>query len=104
MKAKGIFISTLIVIDTFLGAYFYGVHSRTIKVIDPALPAVDQKPPAAEEKKVDNTPTPAPAPAAVKEKAPAKAKEKEKAKPKAKAKPKPKKQKSKTKEKHKRKT
>ncbi|MEZ4535958.1 MAG: hypothetical protein R3D26_13300 [Cyanobacteriota/Melainabacteria group bacterium] len=98
MKAKGIFISTLIVIDTFLGAYFYGVHSRTIKVIDPALPAVDQKPPAAEEKKVDNTPTPAPAPAAVKEKAPAKAK----AKPKAK--PKPKKQKSKTKEKHKRKT
>ncbi|MCA9818049.1 MAG: hypothetical protein H6677_14590 [Candidatus Obscuribacterales bacterium] len=98
MKAKGIFISTLIVIDTFLGAYFYGVHSRTIKVIDPALPAVNQKPPAAEEKKVDNTPTPAPAPAAVKEKAPAKAK----AKPKAK--PKPKKQKSKTKEKHKRKT
>lgn len=98
MKAKGIFISTLIVIDTFLGAYFYGVHSRTIKIIDPALPAVNQKPPAAEEKKVDNTPTPAPAPAAVKEKAPAKAK----AKPKAK--PKPKKQKSKTKEKHKRKT
>ena len=98
MKAKGIFISTLIIIDTFLGAYFYGVHSRTIKVIDPALPAVNQKPPAAEEKKVDNTPTPAPAPAAVKEKAPAKAK----AKPKAK--PKPKKQKSKTKEKHKRKT
>lgn len=98
MKAKGIFISTLIVIDTFLGAYFYGVHSRTIKVIDAALPAVNQKPPAAEEKKVDNKPIPAPAPAAVKEKAPAKEKEKEKAKPK------PKKQKSKTKEKHKRKT
>lgn len=100
MKAKGIFISTLIVIDTFLGAYFYGVHSRTIKIIDPALPAVNQKPPAAEEKKVDNTPTPAPAPAAVKEKAPAK----EKTKPKPEPKPKPKKQKSKTKEKHKRKT
>ena len=100
MKAKGIFISTLIIIDTFLGAYFYGVHSRTIKVIDPALPAVNQKPPAAEEKKVDNTPTPAPAPAAVKEKAPAK----EKTKPKPEPKPKPKKQKSKTKEKHKRKT
>lgn len=98
MKAKGIFISTLIVIDTFLGAYFYGVHSRTIKVIDPALPAVNQKPPAAEEKKVDNKPIPAPA--AVKEKAPAK----EKTKPKPEPKPKPKKQKSKTKEKHKRKT
>lgn len=99
MNTKGLFISTLIVIDTFLGAYFYGVHSRTIKVIDPALPAVNQKLPAAEEKKVGNTPTPA----AVKQKAPAKAPAKTKAKPEQK-KEKPKKQKSKTKEKHKRKT
>lgn len=100
MKAKGIFISTLIVIDTFLGAYFYGVHSRTIKVIDPGLPAVNQKlPAAAEEKKVGNTPTPA----AVKQRAPAEAPAKTKAKPEQK-KEKPKKQKSKTKEQHKRKT
>lgn len=43
MNTKGLFISTLIVIDTFLGAYFYGVHSRAIKVIDPSLPAVNKE-------------------------------------------------------------
>lgn len=41
MKAKGIFISTLIIVDTFLGAYYFGVHQRSIKVIDPSLKAVE---------------------------------------------------------------
>lgn len=97
MKAKGIFISTLIVIDTFLGAYFYGVHSRTIKVIDPALPAVNQQLPVAEEKKVEAIP------AAVKEKAPATpaATKPEQKKDKAHKKEKDKKQKSKAKTKKK---
>lgn len=40
MKARGIFISTLLVIDTFLGAFCYGFNTSAVLVIDPKLPAV----------------------------------------------------------------
>lgn len=40
MKARGMFISTLLVIDTFLGAFCYGFNTSAILVIDPKLPAV----------------------------------------------------------------
>lgn len=40
MKAKGIFIATLLVVDTFFVAYAYGFHSRHVLVIDPTLPAL----------------------------------------------------------------
>ncbi len=60
MKAKGIFIATLLVVDTFFVAYAYGFHSRRVLVIDPKLPAlapavvkvkVDAKMPTAPNKK-----------------------------------------------------
>ncbi len=38
MKAKGIFIATLLVVDTFFIAYAYGFHSRHVLVIDAKLP------------------------------------------------------------------
>jgi hypothetical protein len=38
MKGKGIFISTLLVIDTFLVSYFVGFNSRHVPVVDPSLP------------------------------------------------------------------
>lgn len=50
MKAKGLFISTLLVLDTFLVSYYAGVHGRTVKVIDPMLPALPVVPPAGSEK------------------------------------------------------
>ena len=40
MKAKGRFISFLLVVDTFFVAYAYGFHSRQILVVDPKLPPV----------------------------------------------------------------
>jgi hypothetical protein len=40
MKAKGKFISFLLVVDTFFVAYAYGFHSRQVLVIDPKLPPV----------------------------------------------------------------
>lgn len=43
MKAKGIFISTLLVIDTFLVSYAAGFHSRHVLVINPKLPPVVRK-------------------------------------------------------------
>lgn len=43
MKAKGIFISTLLVIDTFLMSYAAGFHSRHVLVINPKLPPVVHK-------------------------------------------------------------
>ena len=43
MKAKGIFISSLLVIDTFLASYYFGLHSRTFKIIDPKMPALEEK-------------------------------------------------------------
>lgn len=42
MKAKGKFISFLLVVDTFFVAYAYGFHSRQVLVIDPKLPPVVQ--------------------------------------------------------------
>jgi len=38
MKAKGRFISFLLVVDTFFVAYAYGFHSRQVLVVDPKLP------------------------------------------------------------------
>ena len=43
MKAKGIFISTLLVIDTFFVSYAAGFHSRHVLVINPKLPPVVHK-------------------------------------------------------------
>ena len=43
MKAKGIFISTLLVIDTFLMSYAAGFHSKHVLVVNPKLPPVVQK-------------------------------------------------------------
>jgi hypothetical protein len=40
MKAKGKFISFLLVVDTFFVAYAYGFHSRQVLVVDPKLPPV----------------------------------------------------------------
>lgn len=38
MKAKGIFISTLLVIDTFFVGFTYGFNSREVLIVDPSLP------------------------------------------------------------------
>lgn len=43
MKAKGIFISALLVVDTFLMSYAAGFHSRHVLVVNPKLPPVVQK-------------------------------------------------------------
>ncbi|MBP9092799.1 hypothetical protein KBI23_17380 [bacterium] len=43
MKAKGKFISFLLVVDTFFVAYAYGFHSRQVLVVDPKLPPVVHK-------------------------------------------------------------
>lgn len=43
MKTKGIFISSLLVIDTFFVSYAAGFHSRHVLVINPKLPPVVQK-------------------------------------------------------------
>lgn len=56
MKAKGIFISTLLVIDTFFVSYAAGFHSRHVLVINPKLPPVVHK-------KADSAVTPTAAPA-----------------------------------------
>lgn len=56
MKAKGIFISTLLVIDTFFVSYAVGFQSRHVLIINPKLPPVVQK-------KVEAKPIPPPAPA-----------------------------------------
>ena len=37
MKAKGKFISFLLIVDTFFVAYAYGFHSRQVLVVDPKL-------------------------------------------------------------------
>jgi hypothetical protein len=37
MKAKGRFISTLLVIDTFLVSYAVGFNSRHVLIVDPSL-------------------------------------------------------------------
>lgn len=40
MKAKGRFISALLVVDAFLIAFAYGFNSRSVAVVDPSLPPV----------------------------------------------------------------
>lgn len=40
MKAKGQFISFLLIVDTALGGFTYGFNSRHCLVIDPSLPPV----------------------------------------------------------------
>lgn len=40
MKAEGIFISTLLVVDTFLVSFYFGFNSRHVLVVDPSLPSV----------------------------------------------------------------
>lgn len=44
MKAMGMFVSSLIVIDAFLISYYVGLHSRTVNVVDPSMKPV--QPPA----------------------------------------------------------
>ncbi len=53
MKATGIFVSTLLIIDAFLGGYAVGFNSpgRAILVIDPTLPPVVQESKAPDPKK-----------------------------------------------------
>lgn len=55
MQAKGRFISTLLVINAFLGGYAFGFNSRHVLVIDPSLP------PLKIEKKAVETKTETPA-------------------------------------------
>lgn len=49
MKAKGKFISFLLIVDTFLGSYYLGVHGKQVLVVDPLMKpspiesAVDKK-------------------------------------------------------------
>ncbi|HEY9785828.1 MAG TPA: hypothetical protein V6D17_10535 [Candidatus Obscuribacterales bacterium] len=43
MKARGKFICTLLVIDTFLVSFAAGFNSRQVKVIDPSLPPVQAR-------------------------------------------------------------
>lgn len=40
MKAKGRFISLLLVVDTFFVSYAFGFHSRHVLIVDPKLPPV----------------------------------------------------------------
>lgn len=40
MKARGLFISTLLVIDTFLASFAVGFNSRHVLVVDPSLKEV----------------------------------------------------------------
>jgi hypothetical protein len=40
MKAAGIFISSIVIVDTFLVSYAVGFNSRHVLVIDPKLPPV----------------------------------------------------------------
>jgi hypothetical protein len=49
MKAKGRFISFLLIVDTALGGFTYGFNSRHCLIIDPNLPPV--KPPVQEKSK-----------------------------------------------------
>ena len=44
MNAKGIFISALLTIDTFLVSFAVGFNSRHVLVVDPALPALPVEP------------------------------------------------------------
>ncbi len=55
MKAKGIFISTLLVIDTFFVSYAVGFQSRHVLIVNPKLPPVVQN-------KVEAKPLPAAVP------------------------------------------
>lgn len=43
MKVKGMFISTLLVIDTFFISYAVGLNSHPVLVVDPSLPPVVPK-------------------------------------------------------------
>ncbi|MBC7996303.1 MAG: hypothetical protein IAF58_00055 [Leptolyngbya sp.] len=43
MKAKGRFISLLLVVDTFFVSYAFGFHSRHVLIVDPKLPPVVKK-------------------------------------------------------------
>jgi hypothetical protein len=45
VKAKGIFISTLLVIDTFFISYAVGFNIHPVLIVDPSLPPVVTKPP-----------------------------------------------------------
>jgi hypothetical protein len=57
VKAKGIFISTLLVIDTFFVSYAVGFNIHPVLVVDPSLPPVVTKSP--EKAKPPTTPVPA---------------------------------------------
>lgn len=85
MKAKGIFISTLLVADTFLVAYYVGFNSRSVAVVNHSLAPIETKKP--EPKK----PEPAHAAPATPPKPAKEATSEKKHKPAAKHKPAPKK-------------
>jgi hypothetical protein len=44
LKAQGVFICTMLVIDTFFVSYACGFNSRHVMVVDPALPPIQIKP------------------------------------------------------------
>jgi hypothetical protein len=43
VKAAGMFISTLLIIDTFLISYAVGFNTRHVLMVDPSLPPVQAK-------------------------------------------------------------
>lgn len=43
MKGIGVFMCTLLVIDTFAASYYVGMHSRTVPIEDPKLPPFVKK-------------------------------------------------------------
>lgn len=46
MKAAGMFISTLLIVDAFFVSYYLGFHSRSVPVIDQSLPPQAKPAPA----------------------------------------------------------
>lgn len=42
MKPAGMFVSALLIVDTFLVSYYIGFHSRTVSVVDPNLKPVEK--------------------------------------------------------------
>jgi hypothetical protein len=53
VKASGIFVSAILVIDTFLVAYAVGFNSRHVLMVDPTMKPVAAKPAPAEQDKTE---------------------------------------------------
>jgi hypothetical protein len=56
VKAKGIFISTLLVIDTFFVSYAVGFNTHPVLIVDPSLPPVVTKSPEKAKPATSNVP------------------------------------------------